>query len=202
MPGAEPFGLALTGAGILANNIGQAQGARGLAGAKRAQLAEQQKFQDESNADTGAAIANANPALAAEQSTASFAQPGQAFVEGLKDYHPLGLSMPAQQALSSSMGATVADAEEANQRLARINGRGQAQRGIGLSMQALQDKQGTLRDKFKRRAALYDIQDQVAAGHGMALREGGNIAKAVGSGMAGGGMGGPDDPKSDPNYFA
>ena len=172
-------------AGSVMNSIGSAQGLRALAAERRRQLAEQEKLEKENVAATGASIANSNPNLLAEQATADMAAPGQAYLEKLGTYQPVGLSISQQTAAAPQLQAGLRIAMDDNQQLARENGDEVAAMGLRTRQADLEDRKAGIRSKGRRLAALYELRDQQAAQRGEGLRNGGNMLVGL-SGMASG----------------
>lgn len=185
-------------AGSVMNSIGSAQGLRALARERRRQLAETEALEAENVRETGASIANSNPSLLAERASADLAAPGQAYLEKLSTYQPIGLSVSQQTAAAPQLQAGLRMAMDDNQTMARDNGDQVAAMGLRTRQDELQDRRAGLRSKGRRLAALYDLRDQQAAQKGEGLRNGGNMLVGL-SGMASGfgGAGGGRKPIYD-----
>lgn len=178
-------------AGSVLNSIGQQQGFRALAEAKRRQRAEQQAINEDDDRDLGVTIQNNNPAMLDQQNAFQALQPGQEYLERVRDVGPVGLSVSQRVAGAPQQEANMADLQAANQRLAALNGQQQTQTGLRLSDAEFQDRRAGRKSKSRRLAALYDLQDMQAAARGEGLRNGGNLLIAAGG--AAGGLSQPDE---------
>lgn len=174
--------------GSVLNSIGQMQGFRALARARAQQRAEQDLIQHEGDAETRASMANNNQNLLEANNQAAAEAPGRAYLETLKGYQPIGLSVSQQTAAAPAMEASMSDLQAANRRLAQARGSQQTARGQQIADLKLEDRRDELRAKSRRLSSMYDLQDMIAMQHGEGLRTGGNLLKAAGG--AAGGMGG------------
>jgi hypothetical protein len=175
-------------AGSVLNSVGQQQGFRALAAAKKKQMAEQDGIQREDNQDLGATIQNNNPLLMEARNAAQAIQPGQEYLERVRTVGPVGLSVSQQVAAAPRQESNMADLQGANERLARLNATEQTQTGLRLSDAQFKDRRGGRESKARRLASLYELLDMQAAQKGEGLRNLGNLITAA-SGAAGG-MGG------------
>jgi hypothetical protein len=180
------IGQGAAAGGALLNAIGQQEGFRALAKAKKKQRAEQQAIQAEDSADLLATEQNNNPLLSAERLSAQNMQPGQEYLERVRSVGPVGLSVSQQTASAPQMQANQSDLQAANQRLARVTGEQDAQTGLRLARGEFEDRRGGRKAKLNRLAALYDLLDMQAAQKGEGLRSAGNILGVAG-GVAGSG---------------
>lgn len=189
---------ALAGAGMglggsVLNSIGEQQGFRSLAAAKKKQLAEQDAIQEEDRKDVSATMQNNNPWLMANRNEIQRMQPGQKYLESVRDVGPVGLSVSQQTAGAPQQEANMAEANAANERLARLNAAEQTSVGLRLSDAEFQDRRGGRKSRGQRMAQLYDLLDMQAAQKGEGMRNLGNMLIAGGGAM--GGMGGGEKAK-------
>jgi hypothetical protein len=192
-------GMGMGAAGSVLNSIGEAKGFRALAAAKRAQMAEQDALQEEDRKDFSATMQNNNPWLTANRNEAQAIQPGQQYLESVRNIGPVGLSVSQQVAGAQQQEGNMADVYAANDRLARLNAANQTQTGLRLSKNEFADRRGGRESRGKRMASLYDLLDMQAAQSGEGMRNLGNMLIAGGSAV--GGMGGGKKKKgaSDPS---
>jgi hypothetical protein len=180
-----PYGMAAAIGGDYLNALGQQQGFRSLASERQRQLAEQEALQEQSAKTSEAFIANNQPAVAAQRSQIQLAAPGQAFIQSMKDYHPMGLGAAAASAMVPGQQAATTNLSAANARLAQIN----APKVAGLGLQSAESELGnqrtTIDEQSRRLAELYGQRESVAAGQGRALRQGGNLLKVEGENLSG-----------------
>lgn len=182
--------------GDIMAQIGAAQGARAMAEAKKAQLAEQQAFQRQANQRLGLVVANNSPWSTQSQYDIQSAQPGQAYIEALGHAAPLGLSTgpagaPAAKAFQERSGDNMGQLQAAGARLRQLQGIDRSSEKLQQAEAEGQSDIAGIRKKAGQAAGLYALDDQVAAGHGMALRMGGQLLSSLGGGVAGGGFSGP-----------
>lgn len=194
MPGAGMdmgIGQGAAMAGSLMNAFGQAQGFRALAAAKKRQREEQDAIQAEDNKDLGVTIQNNNPWLTAEREQFQATQPSAQYLESVRDIAPVGLSVSQRTAIAPQQEANQAELQAANERLGAVNGDRNTATGLRLSQAEFDDRRGGRKAKARRLAALYDLEDTMAAQRGEGLRSAGNMLTVAGG--AAGSMGGPPE---------
>lgn len=199
-----PYGEGAAVGGAVLSGIGQMQGARGLASAVAKQQTQQMGIQKQADQATGAAIGNTNPALMDERNTAAAAAPGQAYLQSLGGYKPLGMGVAAGNDFASGMQSGGNENIAANIRAARTAGQAQTRRGMAASLGNLEDTRGVLGEKSRRLSSLYSLDDMLAASKGAGLRGVGNllqVAGGVGAGAEGMAAGSRQPNRStDPAY--
>ena len=179
------IGASGAAAGSVLNSVGQQQGFRSLAKEKRRQRGETNLINTEDVQDMGATIQNSNPLMAQDRLQIQMSQPGQQYLESVRNLAPVGLSVSQQVAGAPQAQGNMAALQAGNQRLADTAAKEEAQTGLRLSQAEFKDRRGGREAKARRLAALYDILDMQALQKGEGLRNLGNMITA-GRSMAGG----------------
>lgn len=199
-----PYGEAAAVGGAVLNGVGQMQGARALASQVAKQQTQQMGIQKEADQATGAAVGNNNPAILDERNTAAVAAPGQAYLQSLNGYRPLGMSVAASNDFATGLQSGGNENIAANIRAARASGQAQTRRGMAASLGNLEDTRATLAEKARRLSSLYSLNDTLAASRGAGLRGFGNllqVAGGVGAGAEGAAAGSRQPNRAtDPAY--